>query len=250
MKPGSPPDSPLAGCFVPSPNFGERRGRRPNCLILHYTGMPTAEGALALLTDPASEVSAHYFVWEDGRIFQLVPEEARAWHAGKAEWKGETDLNSVSIGVEIVNSGHDGGLPPFEDRQIAATIALSRDIVSRWNIPLHRVLAHSDVAPGRKRDPGEAFPWRRLWEKGVGQWVEPAPPSGEALFRHEEEGPPVRALQAMLALYGYGLELSGVYDRRTRAAVEAFQRHFRPARVDGEADASTVATLKALIDAL
>jgi N-acetylmuramoyl-L-alanine amidase len=244
------PDSPLAAHFVPSPNFGERRGGRPNCLILHYTGMPTAEAALDLLTDPASEVSSHYFVWEDGRIDQLVAESARAWHAGAAFWKGESDLNSASIGLEIVNPGHDGGLPPFPDRQIAATIALARDLLSRWRIPPERVLAHSDVAPGRKRDPGEAFPWQRLWEGGVGHWVEPAPISGEALFRHEEEGPPVRALQAMLALYGYGIELSGVYDGRTRAVVEAFQRHFRPERADGETDASTVTTLKALIEGL
>jgi N-acetylmuramoyl-L-alanine amidase len=251
MKPHLVPDSPLATRFVPSPNFGERRGGgRPNCLILHYTGMPTAEAALNLLTNPASELSSHYFVWEDGRIDQLVAEGARAWHAGKAFWKAESDLNSASIGIEIVNPGHDGGSPPFPDRQIAATIALARDCLSRSDIPHERVLAHSDVAPGRKRDPGEAFPWRRLWEGGVGHWIEPAPVGGGALFHHDEEGPPVRALQAMLALYGYGLELTGVYDRRTRAVVEAFQRHFRPERVDGEADASTVATLKALIDAL
>jgi N-acetylmuramoyl-L-alanine amidase len=245
------PDSRLAVRFVPSPNFGERRGGgAPNCLILHYTGMPTAKAALDWLTNPASEVSSHYFVWEDGRIDQLVAEVARAWHAGRAFWKGESDLNSASIGIEIVNPGHDGGSPPFPNPQIAAIIELARDCLSRWNIPPERVLAHSDVAPARKRDPGEVFPWRRLWEWGVGHWVEPAPIGGAALFRHDEEGPPVRALQAMLALYGYGLELTGVYDRRTGAAVEAFQRHFRPERVDGEADASTVATLKALIEGL
>jgi N-acetylmuramoyl-L-alanine amidase len=245
------PDSPLAARFLASPNRGERRGHgRPNCLILHYTGMPTGEAALDLLTDPASDVSAHYFIWEDGRIDQLVPERERAWHAGKAFWKGESDVNSASIGIEIVNPGHDGGSPPYPDRQIAATIALARDVCSRWTLPPECVLAHSDVAPLRKRDPGEAFPWERLWQGGVGHWVPPAPLSGGALFVHEEEGPPVRALQAMLALYGYGLELSGVYDRRTRAVVTAFQRHFRLERVDGEADASTVATLKALIERL
>jgi N-acetylmuramoyl-L-alanine amidase len=244
-------DSPLASAFVASPNFGERRGgTRPNALILHYTGMPTAEAALKLLIDPASEVSAHYFVFEDGRIVQLVPESARAWHAGKGHWKGDSDLNSASIGIEIANPGHDGGAPPYPHCQIAATIALARDILSRWKIRRERVLAHSDVAPHRKRDPGEAFPWARLSESGVGHWVRPAPVSGRPLFRPEEEGPPVRALQAMLALYGYGLELTGVYDRRTRAVVAAFQRHFRPELVDGEADASTVATLKALIEAL
>jgi N-acetylmuramoyl-L-alanine amidase len=212
--------------------------------------MPTGERALALLTNPASEVSAHYFVWEDGRIDQLVPESERAWHAGVSFWKGERDLNSASIGIEIVNPGHDGGLPPFPHPQIAATAALARDLLSRWTIPPERVLAHSDVAPTRKRDPGEAFPWERLWRAGVGHWVAPAPLSGAPLFAHDEEGPPVRALQAMLSLYGYGLELTGVYDRHTRAVVAAFQRHFRPARADGEADASTVATLKALIEGL
>src|SRR5271165_4402355 len=245
------PDSPLAARFLASPNRGERRGHgRPNCLILHYTGMPTGEAALKLLLDPASELSAHYFIWEDGAIDQLVAESDRAWHAGKGSWKGETDLNSASIGVEIVNPGHDGGLPPFPDRQIAATIALGRDICARWTIAPERVLAHSDVAPARKRDPGEAFPWETLWRGGVGHWVGAAPIKGGRLFRPEEEGSSVRALQAMLALYGYGLALTGIYDRKTQAAVTAFQRHFRTDLVDGETDASTVATLKALIEAL
>jgi N-acetylmuramoyl-L-alanine amidase len=245
------PDSAFAARFVASPNHGKRRGHgRPNCLILHYTGMRTGQAALDLLVSPASEVSAHYFVWEDGRIDQLVAESERAWHAGKGSWKGESDLNSASIGVEIANPGHDGGLPPFPDPQIEATINLARDLCSRWAIPSERVLAHSDVAPVRKRDPGEAFPWDKLWRGGVGHWVPPEPPTGAPIFRHEEEGPSVRALQAMLALYGYGLEITGVYDRLTRAVLAAFQRRFRPARVDGEADASTVATLKALIEAL
>ena len=210
--------------------------------------MPTGEAALRALTDPASEVSAHYLIWEDGSIDQLVAESDRAWHAGKASWKGERDLNSASIGIEIVNPGHDGGSPPFPNPQIEATIALARDICGRFTIAPDRVLAHSDVAPARKRDPGEAFPWATLWRDGVGHWTEPAPLSGPPLFAHEEEGPPVRAMQAMLALYGYGVEITGVHDRQTRQVVAAFQRHFRPERVDGEADASTTATLKALID--
>ncbi|MGO4872257.1 MAG: N-acetylmuramoyl-L-alanine amidase [Roseiarcus sp.] len=245
------PDSPVAAAFLPSPNFGERRGAaRPDCIILHYTGMPTAEGALALLRDPASQVSAHYFVWENGEVAQLVCEDKRAWHAGAGFWSGQSDLNTASIGVEIVNAGHDGALPPFPRRQIDAVIALCRDIASRRSIRRERVLAHSDVAPERKRDPGEKFPWDALARGGVGHWREPAPIVGGALFAMGEEGPPVRALQAMLALYGYGVELSGVYDRRTRTVVAAFQRHFRPERVDGEADASTIATLRALIDSL
>jgi N-acetylmuramoyl-L-alanine amidase len=249
------PDSPLANRFVASPNYGERRGYgRPNSLILHYTGMPTGEAALKALTNPGSEVSAHYLVWEDGLIDQLVAERDRAWHAGKGSWKGESDLNSASIGIEIVNPGHDGGAPPFPLPQIAATIALARDISARWSIVPERVLAHSDIAPARKRDPGEAFPWETLWRAGVGHWTAPAPApapaSGGPLFAHEEEGPPVRAVQAMLALYGYGVDVTGVCDLKTRQVVAAFQRHFRPERVDGEADASTVATLKALIDGL
>jgi len=245
------PDSPLSGRFVASPNYGERRGHaRPNCLILHYTGMPTGEAALRALTDPSSEVSAHYLVWEDGRIDQLVAESARAWHAGRGSWKGESDLNSASIGIEIVNPGHDGGSPPFPSPQIEATIELVRDICARWRIAPERILAHSDVAPARKRDPGEVFPWDRLWRAGLGHWTEPAPIAGPPLFAHEEEGAPVRAAQAMLALYGYSVEITGVYDLKTRQAVAAFQRHFRPERVDGEADASTLATLRALIDAL
>ena len=178
----------LASC--PRPTIGERRGYgQPNCLILHYTGMPTGEAALKALTDPASEVSAHYLVWEDGAIDQLVAETARAWHAGRGSWKGETDLNSASIGIEIVNPGHDGGSPPFPDRQIEATIALARDIGARWAIAPERILAHSDIAPARKRDPGEVFPWATLWRGGVGHWTEPAPLTGPPLFAHEEEGP-------------------------------------------------------------
>jgi N-acetylmuramoyl-L-alanine amidase len=245
------PDSPLVARVLPSPNFGERRGpARPDCVVLHYTGMPTAESALALLTDPTSEVSCHYFVWENGEIAQLVPERKRAWHAGIGHWGGVNDLNSASIGVEIVNPGHDGGLPAFTQLQVAATIALVRNIAARLPIRPERVLAHSDLAPARKRDPGERFPWDALARAGVGHWVEPTPIVDGPRFGPGQEGPPIRALQAMLALYGYGIELTGVYDAPTRAVVAAFQRHFRPARVDGEADASTLTTLKSLIDAL
>jgi N-acetylmuramoyl-L-alanine amidase len=245
------PDSPLVSRFVPSPNYGERRNYGgPNCLILHYTGMPTGEAALRALTDPGCEVSAHYLVWEDGSIDQLVAERDRAWHAGSGSWRGETDLNSASIGIEIVNPGHEGGSPPFPDRQIEATIALTQDICARWAIAPERILAHSDIAPARKRDPGEAFPWAALWRSGVGHWTEPAPLIGSQLFAHEEEGPSVRAVQAMLALYGYGVEITGIHDRQTRQVVTAFQRHFRPDLVDGEVDASTATTLKALIDGL
>ena len=245
------PDTPLASVFLPSPNFGDRRGPlRPDSIILHYTGMPTAESALTLLRDPASEVSAHYFVWENGDIAQLVREDKRAWHAGAGSWGGQTDLNSASLGVEIVNPGHAGGSPPFPPRQIEAVVALCRDMAARWAIRPERVLAHSDIAPARKQDPGEAFPWDVLARAGVGHWTPAAPIVGGPLFGAAQEGPPIRALQALLALYGYGIEMTGVYDRKTKIVVAAFQRHFRPERVDGETDASTIATLRALVEAL
>jgi N-acetylmuramoyl-L-alanine amidase len=251
MNVGPSPDSPLARLFLPSPNHGERRGfARPDSVILHYTGMPTGQAALDWLRDPGSELSSHYLLAEDGEIVQLVEESRRAWHAGLGVWKGMRDLNSASIGVEIANPGHEGGLPPFPRAQIDATIALCRDIVSRYAIRAERILAHSDIAPSRKRDPGERFPWDALARAGVGHWVEPTPIVGEARFARGQEGSQIRSLQAMLALYGYGIEMTGVYDRATEIVVTAFQRHFRPARVDGEADDSTIATLRALIDGL
>jgi N-acetylmuramoyl-L-alanine amidase len=256
MNRGRLPESPVAAEFLASPNHGERRGfGRPDSVILHYTGMPTGAGALARLCDPASGVSSHYFVWEDGRVVQLVAEDRRAWHAGDSLWKGERDLNSASIGVEIVNPGHGPSPagddpPPFPAPQIEGVIALLRDIGARHAIAPERMLAHSDVAPARKRDPGEKFPWEALWRAGIGHWAAPAPIGEGASYRRGQEGPPIRALQALLSLYGYGVALTGVYDGQTQAVVAAFQRHFRPERVDGEADASTLATLRALIDGL
>lgn len=236
---------------IASPNHGERRdGRQPDLLLLHYTGMETAQGALDWLTREESQVSSHYFVFEDGRIVQLVPEARRAWHAGKSFWKGETDVNSASIGIEIANPGHPGGLPDFPASQIEAVIALCRDMARRWNIAPERILAHSDVSPVRKVDPGEKFPWDRLAASGVGHWVEPAPVTGGRFFQLGDGGAPVEALQAMLALYGYDTPVSGTFCERTRGDLEAFQRHFRPERVDGIADFSTIDTLHRLLKAL
>ncbi|PTM92066.1 N-acetylmuramoyl-L-alanine amidase [Mycoplana dimorpha] len=244
------PDFPGAA-VVPSPNHGERRdGRRPDAIILHYTGMESTDGALAWLCAEESEVSSHYFVYEDGRIAQLVPESRRAWHAGKSNWKGETDINSCSIGIEIANPGHPGGLPDFPEAQIAAVVELCRNCGERWRIAPERVLAHSDVAPIRKVDPGEKFPWERLHAAGIGHWVEPAPIAGGRFFQRGDEGAPVEALQAMLALYGYATEITGIFDVATEGAVAAFQRHFRPARVDGIADSSTIDTLHRLLKRL
>lgn len=242
------PESPIAAKVFPSPNHGERAGgRRPDMLLLHYTGMPNEGEALQRLCNPVAEVSAHYFVFENGHVVQMVPEARRAWHAGVGSWAGETDINSASIGIEIANPGHDGGLPPFPDAQIANVVALARDIASRWGIPSDRVLAHSDVAPARKLDPGERFPWERLAQAGVGHWVRPAPIRDGRFFARGDGGQPIEALQSMLALYGYGVEISGAFDPATEAVVLAFQRHFRPERVDGVADASTITTLRDLI---
>ena len=244
-------DTSLVSRVLPSPNQGERRGAgRPDCLILHYTGMPTCESAVTLLIDRKSEVSSHYVIDEAGAVLQLVPEARRAWHAGVSQWKSERDLNSVSIGIEIANPGPDGGSPPFPDAQIAAVIALCQDISARWRLRPERILAHSDIAPARKRDPGERFPWDRLAAAGVGHWVVPAPLRGGPLFGRAHEGPPIRGLQTLLSLYGYGLDVTGVYDKPTETVVAAFQRHFRPELVDGQADASTVETLRALIEGL
>jgi N-acetylmuramoyl-L-alanine amidase len=247
-EPEVQPDSPLAVKVVPSPNMGERLPpRRPDMIILHYTGMPDAAGAIQWLCNPLSSVSCHYVVMEDGRVFQLVPEAARAWHAGAGSWAGETDVNSASIGIEMVNPGHDGGYPPFPDVQVDAVVALCRDIATRHPVPPGRVLAHSDTAPRRKADPGEKFPWGRLAAAGVGHWTAPAPVVDGPSFRRGDEGQPVRALQALFGLYGYGLDVTGVFDEQTEAVVRAFQRHFRQEKVDGVADVSTVTTLRDLL---
>jgi N-acetylmuramoyl-L-alanine amidase len=248
-RPAFAPDSCVVAEVMASPNHGERPdGRRPDMIVLHYTGMEDAEAALELLKARGSDVSAHYFVFEDGRIVQMVQESRRAWHAGKAFWAGETDINSCSIGIEIANPGHDHGYPDFPKRQIAAVTALCRSIQTRNTIAPVRVLAHSDVAPARKQDPGEKFPWRTLYDSGVGHWVKPAPIMnfGQSLSPGNR-GDAVAALQKSLADYGYGVDVNGEYDTITHEVVTALQRHFRPERVDGVADPSTRSTLQELL---
>jgi N-acetylmuramoyl-L-alanine amidase len=243
------PDSCVVAEVDPSPNHGERKdGRRPDMIVLHYTGMRHADSALELLKAPGSDVSAHYFVFEDGRIIQMVQESRRAWHAGKSFWAGETDINSCSIGIEIANPGHDHGYPPFPKRQIAAVTTLCRSIQTRHTIAPTRVLAHSDVAPSRKQDPGEKFPWRTLYDSGVGHWVKPAPimDFGQTL-RPGDRSNAVATLQKLLSEYGYGIGVNSEYDAATREVVAAFQRHFRPERIDGVFDASTRSTLQELL---
>jgi N-acetylmuramoyl-L-alanine amidase len=235
----------------PSPNFGPRKdGKHPSYLVLHYTGMETGEAAEGWLTNPQSEVSAHYVVHEDGRVVQLVPESQRAWHAGQSSWKGETDINSRSIGIEIVNGGPLLNFPDFGDAQIDAVIDLCKGIVSRHKMRPENVLAHSDIAPARKIDPGEKFPWPVLYNSGVGHWVQPSPIRGGRFFSLGDQGQPVEALQSMLALYGYDVPIDSVFGRSTELGILAFQRHFRPEKVDGVADMSTIETLHRVLSAL
>jgi N-acetylmuramoyl-L-alanine amidase len=245
-------DTPLVGALRPAPNFGPRRGgMRPTILLLHYTGVETAAKAVDWLTRTESGVSCHYAVDEEGRITQMVAEEMRAWHAGEGQWAGESDINSASIGIEIHNPGHELGYPDFPEAQLLAVEALCRDIIARNGIRPERVLAHSDVAPTRKKDPGEKFPWARLARAGIGHWTEPAPVvAAEPGLAIGVAGPLVAEVQTRLHRYGYGIEATGVVDGRTEFVVSAFQRHFRPARVDGRIDQSTITTLERLIAAL
>jgi N-acetylmuramoyl-L-alanine amidase len=233
----------------PSPNHDERAGgRNPDMVVLHYTGMEDGIAALDRLCDPLSKVSAHYLVFEDGRVVQMVQESRRAWHAGQSIWSNETDLNSCSIGIEIVNPGHDYDYPDFPKRQIAAVTTLCRGISTRNTIPPTRVLAHSDIAPSRKRDPGEKFPWRTLHDSGIGHWVNPATITEDnGVLALGDRGESVTALQDLLGKYGYGVVANGTYDSATHDVVAAFQRHFRPERVDGVGDQSTFRTLRDLL---
>jgi N-acetylmuramoyl-L-alanine amidase len=230
-----------------SPNHGERAAGKPiDMIILHYTGMASAERAVNWLCDPESNVSAHYVVFEDGRIAQLVDEDRRAWHAGKSYWAGETDINSRSVGIEVANPGHEFGYRRFPDEQIRAVIALCHDILLRHIVPPEQVLAHSDVAPFRKIDHGELFPWDILHAAGIGHWVAPEPLSDGQTLQVGERGEAVQALRSALRRYGYDLAEGEEYDPHTETIVRAFQRHFRQHRVDGVADGSTVATLRRL----
>jgi N-acetylmuramoyl-L-alanine amidase len=216
----------------PSANFDARPdGAAVDILVLHYTGMETAEAALDRLMDPAAKVSAHYLIDEDGTIVRLVEEDRRAWHAGVASWRGATDVNARSIGIELVNPGHEFGYRPFPEAQTGALIDLAADIVARQRIPARNVVGHSDVAPRRKMDPGELFDWPRLAAAGIGLW----PEESDTCIMDPEE------VKAMLAAVGYETE-------NLFLTLQAFQRHFRPARVTGRIDFETARRLKGLVD--
>ena len=252
----------------PSPNHERRRGTdAPDMVVLHYTGMLSARAAVDWLCEPRSGVSAHYLVDEDGTVVRMVAEDRRAWHAGVSAWRGASDVNSRSIGIEIHNPGHDHGYRPFPAAQVDALLRLLDAIRGRWAVPDERVLAHSDVAPARKVDPGELFPWDRLVAAGHGLWpaaaLPPAPPDAPAeagpiaaiLDRlrtspdtsANEDPDAVSAWQRDLAAFGYDVAVTGAGDAPTRLATAAFQRHFARHRLDGVADDRTRAILAAAL---
>ena len=215
----------------PSPNFDERK-LPVSMIVLHYTGMPDAEGALARLTSPEAKVSAHYLVKEDGEVIQLVDEENRAWHAGNSYWRGITDVNSASVGIEIVNPGHEFGYRNFPDEQIASVIPLVADIKERHGIGRGNIVGHSDIAPARKEDPGELFPWGALAKRRLAL---PSP-------TRDLMDPYWTDAGFLLALERFGYDVTD-----TQKAVIAFQRRFRPDLIDGIIDGECRAKLLALL---
>ncbi len=240
---------PLKIEYTPSSNFDDRT-LPISMLVLHYTGMESGAAALERLTDPEAKVSSHYVVEEDGRIFQLVDEEKRAWHAGVSEWQGQTNINSASVGIEIVNGGHDFGLPEFPDVQINAVIALSKDIMTRHHILPKNVLGHSDIAPKRKQDPGEKFPWQGLAAAGIGYWPENIDTDRRVLFEPGLRDRGVAIVQRGLAHIGYGLQVTGVMDDHTVLVIAALQRRYRPEQVDGLVDIETMSIIRWLTENL
>jgi N-acetylmuramoyl-L-alanine amidase len=216
---------------APSPNFDDRL-LPVSMLVLHYTGMPTAEGAIARLRDPSAKVSAHYLVAEGGQVLRMVAEDKRAWHAGRSFWRGVTDINSASIGIEIVNPGHEFGYRPFADEQVDALIPLVAGIVERYKIRPAHVVGHSDIAPTRKQDPGELFPWARLARLGLAA----ERPLKNLMDPHWTDG------GFLLALERFGYDV-----RDAKAAVTAFQRRFRPEHLDGTIDGECRAILLGLL---
>lgn len=239
----------------PSPNFNERK-LPISMLVLHYTGMENGRVAVGRLCDPEAKVSAHYVVHEEGHIHQLVEDSARAWHAGVGNWRGVSDINSASIGVEIVNGGHnfpmaDGSLPPFPNAQINAVIALCHSLIERHNIQPWNVLGHSDLAPDRKEDPGEHFPWAGLAAAGIGLWAEFDPsPDKRLLFEPGERDRGVSITQQGLAQIGYDIAITGHFCDATRYAMIAFQRRWRPSDISGLIDMDCLARIGALVKQL
>ncbi len=235
----------LAIIWHPSPNFADRpAGVTIDTLVLHYTGMASGRAALARLCDAAAEVSCHYLVAENGTVLRLVDEEKIAYHAGVSYWRGRRSLNRCSIGIEIVNPGHDFGYPDFPRAQMAALASLCREILSRHPIPAWNVVAHADIAPERKQDPGEKFDWRGLARLGIGLWPEGV--DGADTTERATEAAALAPVRAALARIGYEVALEGEADAALAAVLRAFQRHWRGEAVNGGADRGTQARLFAV----
>jgi N-acetylmuramoyl-L-alanine amidase len=235
--------------WQPSPNFDKREADVPtDMLVLHYTGMETGKAALERLTEATSRVSAHYLVEEDGRIFQMVEEECRAWHAGVASWRGHTDINARSIGIEIVNPGHEFGYRAFPEPQMESVSVLASKIIKRHNIRGYNVVGHSDVAPDRKQDPGELFDWTRLAANGIGVLasLESLNSQSRAILTVGSDGEAVLSLRRALTGIGYDAKETAEYDTGLALIVTAFQRHWRQSKVDGRADAETQSLIYSL----
>ncbi len=233
-----------------SPNVSSRGEHSASLLVLHYTGMQSAQEAISRLCDPIAKVSAHYVVEEDGTTHALVDEAQCAWHAGVSFWRGHRNVNEISIGIEIVNPGHEWGYRPFPRPQMKAVAELCRGIIKRNSITPRNVVGHSDVAPQRKTDPGELFEWEWLASVGVGLWPFAKLPTPSApLLRENDEGEAVLWMQTSLASYGYSVPLTGTFDMLTRQVVIAFQRHFRTSDISGNWDGECATRLEALLSA-
>lgn len=238
----------------PSPNLDERT-RPIRFVVLHYTGMEDGPGAIRQLTRVESKVSCHYIVEENGNILRLVPDNKRAWHAGRGSWLGETDVNSCSIGIEIINGGHEFGLPDYPEAQIVSVMALVEDLLDRHGLDPRAVIGHSDLAPARKQDPGEKFPWQRLVNAKLAIGADPVKDGSKGDHRvlfdvlgMMDRG--IAVLQTGLATIGYGVEVTGTFDKVTYDTVVAFQRRFRPANADGIVDVETLGLVNAVVTRL
>ena len=233
-----------------SPNF-DNRTLPISLLVMHYTGMKTGKEALERLCDEKSKVSSHYLVFENGEIHQLVPENKRAWHAGISSWKGEKDINSCSIGIEIVNGGHnyldaDGKIPKYKNDQLKAVIALSKRIINQHG--KLEFLGHSDIAPSRKKDPGEHFPWEYMASEGLGKWPLIKSDDRRALFELNDRDRGISIVQTGLAKLGYSACVTGVMDQSTVDIIFAIQRRYRQDQVDGILDIMTMEIIKSLLE--
>ena len=218
----------------PSPNFNDRpAGIEIDMLVLHYTGMRTANEALDRMCDPVAEVSAHYMIDEDGQVYQLVGEEKRAWHAGVSSWRGNSNINDRSIGIELANPGHEFGYRAFPAVQFNMLVKLAKEILVRNSIPTRNTVGHSDIAPARKQDPGELFDWAQLASHGIGLWPTTILPQNTNEDYFSDFG---------LALQTYGYDITDL-----TTTTRAFQRHFRPSLCNGQDDSETRKTLQALL---